>query len=194
MATAIQQFTRSCKGFLGNFDGSTANEFMLPDGTILSASSSMERIHWDFGTKWIINENESLFTYSLGESYSSFANPSFTSSFQYPDPSNASSVVKAICGHSLFCYYDYFATGNLDFAEETAKFEREVIETLGILKRKVEMCPDFQNPANGNFIATSGYFSDSKITFFCFTGSSLWEINNDLQRKRLERFTSKMCS
>ena len=173
MATAIQQFTRSCKGFLGNFDGSTANEFMLPDGTILSASSSMERIHWDFGTKWIINENESLFTYSLGESYSSFANPSFTPSFLYPDPSNASSEEKAICGDSLICNFDYVATGNLGFAEETAKFDREINETLRILKRRVEICPDFLKPANGNFNATSGYFPGSKISFFCFTGSSL---------------------
>ena len=39
------------KGLLGNWSGNTDDDYLLPNGTILSPSLTDEQIHFDFGEK-----------------------------------------------------------------------------------------------------------------------------------------------
>lgn len=53
-------------GLMGNFDNNPNNDLMTPEGKIIDSASNLSTIHWEFGIKWMITQEESIFYYSLG--------------------------------------------------------------------------------------------------------------------------------
>ena len=76
-----ESFRGSMKGLLGNFNGDTRDDLMLPNGSSIVSNSTLQQIHYQFGLEWMINENSSLFTYQTPFDYNTYSNPSFLPSF-----------------------------------------------------------------------------------------------------------------
>ncbi|GAB1257284.1 hypothetical protein NBRC116494_17860 [Aurantivibrio plasticivorans] len=74
---AAQRSAGTLEGLLGNYDGSTSNEYKLDDGTDLGSTISVETLYNTFGEDWRITQAESLFLYDDGQTTSSFDNPDF---------------------------------------------------------------------------------------------------------------------
>jgi len=70
------------RGLLGNWNGNKNDDFTLRNGNIISTTSNFETLHSDFGLKYMINENESLFIYSNGTNFDSFNDNSFIPKFE----------------------------------------------------------------------------------------------------------------
>ena len=51
VVTLGKDFKNTTKGLLGTWNDNPKDDFTLPNGTVLSASSSLEDIHFDFGVK-----------------------------------------------------------------------------------------------------------------------------------------------
>lgn len=45
------EFKNRTRGLLGTWNDDPSDDFMLPDGTVLSADASPQRIHYEFGLK-----------------------------------------------------------------------------------------------------------------------------------------------
>eukprot|EP00058_Branchiostoma_floridae_P017536 XP_002603024.1 hypothetical protein BRAFLDRAFT_84760 [Branchiostoma floridae] len=71
-------------GLLGVWNADSADDLTRPDGTVVLANSSMQDIHNWFGLPWMIDEEDSLFTYGPGESYNTFSDVGFTPAFEPP--------------------------------------------------------------------------------------------------------------
>lgn len=63
-------------GLLGNGDGLTSNDKLLPDGTVLTTPTFNE-LYTTYATAWRIEDSESLFTYSTGEGTADHTDESF---------------------------------------------------------------------------------------------------------------------
>jgi len=76
------------RGLLGNWNGNQNDDFTLRNGNgngngnIIPITTNFETLHSDFGLKYMINENESLFIYSNGTNFNSFNDDSFTPNFE----------------------------------------------------------------------------------------------------------------
>jgi len=70
------------RGLLGNWNGNKNDDFTLRNGNIIPITSNFEILHSDFGLKYMINENESLFIYSNGTNFNSFNDKSFIPNFE----------------------------------------------------------------------------------------------------------------
>jgi len=70
------------RGLLGNWNGNKNDDFILRNGNIISTTSNFETLHSDFGLKYMINENESLFIYSNGTNFNSFNDNLFIPKFE----------------------------------------------------------------------------------------------------------------
>jgi len=69
------------RGLLGNWNGNKNDDFTLRNGDIIPITSTFETLHSDFGLKYMINEDESLFIYSSGTNFNSFNDISFIPNF-----------------------------------------------------------------------------------------------------------------
>ena len=81
-----------------------------------------------------ITANETLFFYTSGSSYVSYANPSFEPTFQLPpvDDATMENVTKT-CGGSEQCIFDYLLTGKKSLALASAEAVKQhdvVVEAL----------------------------------------------------------------
>ena len=80
-----------------------------------------------------ISANESLFTYIVGQSASTFDNPSFTPVFDATDlPFANMPGVAEVCGDSLECLFDVGATGNLDVGRAAVDVHNTYNETVEV--------------------------------------------------------------
>jgi len=72
------------RGLLGNWNGNKNDDFTLRNGNrnIIPITSDFETLHSDFGLKYMINENESLFIYSNGTNFNSFNDNLFIPNFE----------------------------------------------------------------------------------------------------------------
>ena len=63
-------------GLLGNGDGDSGNEIVLPDGTVLE-NPSFQTIYGAYADAWRINDADSFFTYETGMGTADFTDTSF---------------------------------------------------------------------------------------------------------------------
>jgi len=75
------------RGLLGNWNGNKNDDFILRNGNIIPITPSFETLHSDFGLKYMINEDESLFIYPNGTNFNSFNDESFIPNFEIDFPS-----------------------------------------------------------------------------------------------------------
>ncbi|XP_059159686.1 G surface protein, allelic form 168-like [Physella acuta] len=120
------------RGLLGNFNDDKSDEFIFPNGTQLSNSSS-ERAIYAYGLTWAITSAaDSLFFYGFGQSPATFTNTSFVPIFLDEVNATVRSEAERVCDSStnLPCIFDFIATRNEQLAKSTmaaaSSFEKEV--------------------------------------------------------------------
>ncbi|XP_059161297.1 uncharacterized protein LOC131944591 [Physella acuta] len=150
------------RGLLGNFNGDKTDEFITPDGQVLSANLSEREIFQQFSQKWAVNNLTTLFTHGPGEKAEDFQHPEFTPMFK--DEAKPEDVAKAveICGDKNdACIFDFLATGDQAFAENTKSFSEEMAVTVEVLANnppKVYLLNDTLN-SNGRWMVSQGSYS-----------------------------------
>lgn len=75
-----------------------------------------------------ISEEESLFTYKDGKTYSDFQNPSFVPTFE--TPSDLPEDVVEVCGDDKECIFDYAVSGSPELATETRQRKQTFMSFL----------------------------------------------------------------
>ena len=95
-------FAGQVSGLLGNADGDTSNEFALRDGTQLDARPSATQLHTTFADSWRVTNEESLFTYAVGETTETFTDLTYPASiFRIEDLTQAQfDQAAAICAQA----------------------------------------------------------------------------------------------
>jgi len=177
------------RGLLGTFDGHPENDLQTPDGLVIPLSSSLEKIHFDFGLKWMIRKEESFFTYGKDKSYDTYKNEKFRPSFTQPDPRTMPSEVVEMCQGEFECLYDYATTKNIALANHTLMTAQKYNQTIDIFSQNVPMCQAIKAPENGYMIATN-FFVDQIVTFGCFDGYKLVG-NSDVKCTEEKKWTSQ---
>uniref|UniRef100_A0A2C9KBW4 Cubilin n=1 Tax=Biomphalaria glabrata TaxID=6526 RepID=A0A2C9KBW4_BIOGL len=117
-------------GLLGNFNGNTDDEFILPNGTVLPTNSSEREIYHHFAKAWAVNSTTSVFSYLSGESTETYQHPEFEPFYRDEADPTAVAKAKELCGDTNdACIFDYLVTEDKEFATATkvAKEEMEVV-------------------------------------------------------------------
>ncbi|XP_022800806.1 uncharacterized protein LOC111338572 [Stylophora pistillata] len=111
------------KGLLGTWNDDVEDDFLRPDNTTLPSNSTGREIHFEFGLKWQVTSDTSLFTYKPGENTSSFVNESFVPIFLDEPIPFASDELKqkaeAVCGGDANCLFDIASTGDVEVGAST---------------------------------------------------------------------------
>uniref|UniRef100_A0A914P1I8 Uncharacterized protein n=1 Tax=Panagrolaimus davidi TaxID=227884 RepID=A0A914P1I8_9BILA len=160
-------FGNYTQGILGSYDDNPFNDLTTPDGILLPANSTTKVIHYKFGLKWSVSEDESLFNY-FGKNYSDFNFPEFKPSFGYfagQLPPNAAEV----CGNDQSCLWDLVTTGDESLANETRSNNEDFNQTVSTTSQNITMCPTFDDIENGSFVLNN-YLPNSVVTFYCDSG------------------------
>ncbi|XP_013392399.1 neurogenic locus notch homolog protein 2-like [Lingula anatina] len=118
------EYTNMTLGLLGIYNNDPDDDFALPNGTVLSINATdEERIYYEFGQKWHINPNESLFYYSPGTGPANFTDSNFVPVFGTAIPTGINQTTvdeaKRLCGDSKQCIFDFLRTRSLDVAKDT---------------------------------------------------------------------------
>ncbi|XP_044174744.1 uncharacterized protein LOC114975818 isoform X3 [Acropora millepora] len=124
------------KGLLGTWNDNTSDDFTLPDGTVLSPSSTDREIHFGFGVKWQINHSQSLFTYAQNETASTFAIPDFLPMFGDNITWQSDALRKQaedVCGSDKECLYDVASTNDLSVGQATKDIGNQLSKELKTL-------------------------------------------------------------
>jgi hypothetical protein len=127
-------FINSTQGLLGNFNGDPSDDFFLPNGSVLSNSSS-ERELFDYGKLWHVDETSSLFEYFDGNTYEDYNtgwdtySPTFRDEFGSSIPDD----IDDVCEGDLQCIFDYAVTNNISIAIATHATTMGNQETQSIL-------------------------------------------------------------
>ena len=79
----------------------------------------------------IVNENDSLFTYSFGENWNTYYDRNFIPSYGpvFLNPSLETEAIKA-CNNDTFCLYDIAVTGRMDIGLSTLDGSRSFDEMV----------------------------------------------------------------
>ncbi len=87
----------------------------------------------------ISNHSDSLFTYSIGQSFDGFSDPGFTPAFDpvFSDPV-LETQAQEVCGDDQFCLYDVATTGRLDIGQSTA-MAGQAVEEMIVLPKPCKM-------------------------------------------------------
>ncbi len=136
------------EGLLGNNDGNADNDFILPDGTILTQPIAADVLYGAFADGWRVTADSSLFTYENGDNTETYTDLSFpdhiiTLDDIDPDVLAAAEQIALDAGlqEGTFIFnatvLDIAITGNADFLADT-----EIISTeLPIEVLEVQMAP-----------------------------------------------------
>ena len=166
-----ESFRGSMKGLLGNFNGDTSDDLMLPNGSSIVSNSTLQQIHYQFGLEWMINENSSLFTYQTPFDYNTYSNPSFLPSFISLNLSEVSPEVRSLCGDSFPCFFDAVTTGMLSFANETLTFIT-IVEEIKNNSVRIISC-GFPGVVENGVFSDSIYFAGNMIRISCSDGFTI---------------------
>jgi len=160
------------RGLLGVFDGHPENDLQAPNGNVIPLNSSLETIHFEFGLKWMIAKEESLFIYDTGKSYDTYKNEKFRPSFALPDPGTMDPEIVEMCDGEFECLYDYFTTESKLLANQSRKHVQQYKKAVAELSREIPMCSSIKAPKNG-FINAVNFFVNSTVNFACYNGYQL---------------------
>uniref|UniRef100_A0A914WRP0 Uncharacterized protein n=1 Tax=Plectus sambesii TaxID=2011161 RepID=A0A914WRP0_9BILA len=155
-------------GLVGVFDGNPNDDLRDPQGHVLSNSSDICTIHRDFGMKWMITEEESLFFYGDGN-YSYYSHPNFTASCTPPNM-NVNQTVRDICGDppDPACVYDYQNSNNASLAGQTRADSGKYNNISSTLGKKLNFCSELPRPTDGSiFVNPDNNLPGAVATFSC---------------------------
>ncbi|XP_061188967.1 mucin-like protein [Saccostrea echinata] len=117
-----EKYRGKVTGLMGNFDGNTTNDFILPNRTTLYGSNvdTERKIYNNFGQLWSINVTTSLFHYDTGLTHDEYSHPEFVPFFidEFPEDKRNKSI--EVCGGAKAtqaCIFDFLATGDQSLAE-----------------------------------------------------------------------------
>ncbi|XP_048727704.2 mucin-4-like isoform X2 [Ostrea edulis] len=116
-AVVDSKYNGSVIGLMGNFDGNSTNDFILPNGTFLKPEdvNTERKIYNNFGQFWVVNETTSIFHYGSGLSHRDYSHPEFVPFFVDEYPEDQRNASREACGGdsaSQACIFDYLATGD----------------------------------------------------------------------------------
>ncbi|XP_055997522.1 uncharacterized protein LOC125648181 [Ostrea edulis] len=127
-------------GLMGNFDGNKTNDFILPNGTILTgnASKTERDIFYKFGHLWSVSEKSTIFHYDDGLTYKNFSHPEFVPLFTDEVDKNRTKEAKEKCGSnpSKACISDYLATGDIKLAESSGLKEQDSKSDVAVIENE----------------------------------------------------------
>ncbi|XP_055997755.1 uncharacterized protein LOC125645868 isoform X2 [Ostrea edulis] len=127
------------KGLMGNFDGNSSNDFILPNGTILNETTMQKEkdIYYGFGQQWSV-QNSSIFHYGTGLTFTNFSHPGFEPVFLDEVEEDILNGAKEKCGPnpSQSCIFDFLATGDIALASSSAKEEISLINDVAMIENE----------------------------------------------------------
>lgn len=168
-----QDYFNKTKGLFGTYNRDLSDDFTLPNGTVLSPSISSRQIHYDFGLKWQITDQESLFTYGPNENVSTFVNASFEPMFVdeivWAD-NETQAAAEAQCGGDVVCLFDAASTNDVTIglnSQEVNVMVEEENKRLNNFPPKFIDVPSCINVTLGEvfFLTVTAFDNDSAITF-----------------------------
>ena len=165
------QYRNNVSGLMGNFNSDPSDDFMLPNGVIISQNSPLRDIHYNFGLHWMVNEVESIFTYQSPFDHSSYSKPNFTPLFEIPELENIDPEVRELCGSSFSCLYDATTTGMLSFANDTMQFNI-IFEDVVNNSESIVSCGRPDSVENGGIVG-SVFFVGNQVNVICNSGYQL---------------------
>ncbi|XP_068760013.1 mucin-like protein [Montipora capricornis] len=115
-------FKNCTKGLLGTWNDDPLDDFLRPDGTTLDHNAIGREIHNNFGQKWQVTFNTSLFTYNPGEDVNTFKNESFEPLFLDNITFSSDTLrlqAETICQGDVNCLFDIASTGDTAVGEST---------------------------------------------------------------------------
>lgn len=144
-------FNGKTRGLLGNFDGDPNNDFMLPNGTILSINSTDDRlIFGEFGQKWMTTEETSIFTYRDCLQHSNFINlyyePKFMSDGIVFENDELEEKANEICKDNQQCLFDIATTGQISIGDMTKEFDEQVEQFEELIEEVAKTCVRLNEP------------------------------------------------
>ena len=126
-------------GGLQGEDAGQANDFQLPDGTVLPQPLSYAQLHSVYADGWRVSQPDSLFDYLPGQSTATFTDRNFPadvvplSSLPSDLTANAAAMVAAAGitdpGIAQAAEEDYLATGDSSFITAAAAVQKQVSST-----------------------------------------------------------------
>lgn len=157
-------------GLFGNFDDDSSNDLTSQDGFVIPPTEAnlhdLSLLHHRFGLTWMTTATESFFIYDQGMRWEDYANRNFGPISQYPDPATLPEEVRAICGDSLFCYFEYVGTESLEKAADVARWEQEFDKLREEMEKVVPMCETISSPTNGR-VKVEGHLNGSLAIYSC---------------------------
>uniref|UniRef100_A0A2C9K9Q8 Mucin-like protein n=1 Tax=Biomphalaria glabrata TaxID=6526 RepID=A0A2C9K9Q8_BIOGL len=148
-------YQKLTKGLLGNFNGNSGDDFIFPNGTVLS-NNSRESVLFDYGNSWRVVD--SIFTYGYGQNTSTYSDPLHKPLFLDENPQYVDDAAKVCNGiRNLPCIFDYIATRNIQVAQSSlnASTNQETI-----VKVKEDVPPSLSTP-NQTFVRDNSTFTIS---------------------------------
>lgn len=123
---APDEFKNRTKGLLGTWNDDSSDDFFTPDGTLVPADASPQRIHYEFGLKWQIESHQSLFTYNGLESPHIFVDlnyvPMFINNINWVNDSFRLEAER-VCGNNSECLFDAAVTEDTSYGINTRRLE-----------------------------------------------------------------------
>ena len=126
-------------GGLQGEDAGQANDFQLPDGTVLPQPLTYDQLHQEYADGWRVSQAASLFDYPAGEGTANFTDRNFPADV-VPLSSLPSSMVTGAAslaaaagitdpGIAQAAEEDYLATGDTSFIASSAAVQQQVAST-----------------------------------------------------------------
>ncbi|KAK7092483.1 hypothetical protein V1264_008221 [Littorina saxatilis] len=124
-----EKFRNQTRGLLGNYNTIKTDDFVLPDGTVLSDTLTDRQIHYQFGNAWSVTEANSVLRYGPKEGYSDYAHSEFTPIFFEEISASDKQAAENVCGAAdRACIYDFVVSGSEGFALKTKECRKEALE------------------------------------------------------------------
>ena len=155
----------SVQGLLGP-DNGTANDFQLPDGTVLSQPLTTTELYTTFANAWRIDQAGSLFDYAAGQSTASFTDSNFPAdAIQLASlPANLVAQAEALVAaagitnpaQAQAAALDYLATGNLAFVSTDGAPSGTLITATSVASSGLTVAEGIFAPQSSVVAAASG--------------------------------------
>ena len=172
-----EDYKNKLKGLLGTYDNNIANDFTLPNGTVLNIDPNNDReIFYNFGKHWKNTFASTIFTYQDGFSYQSYYNDLYVPLFISDGISSSNSglyqLANMTCGSNKLCLFDVLTTGQASIGVSTIKFEQRVQSLNEEFKSVLTNATDgLTNATDGLTNATDGLTNDGfRFSNFTLTG------------------------
>ncbi|XP_030855019.1 uncharacterized protein LOC105438079 [Strongylocentrotus purpuratus] len=164
------------RGLMGTWNGDVNDDYMTPEGNILSPNSTTEEVYFQFGLKWNVSEQNSLLYHPEGTTQADVVDLSYVPMFETTtNPTIDQNQVQDICNDDEFCNFDLQTTGSTSFAQSTANSFQEFQDAVE--STNIVTCPTLDTPDFGNSII-SRYTPGGEANYTCIPG---YQISNDIK-------------